>query len=338
MAMTSALYLGIDGGQSHTEAVVADANGLVLGRGFGGPSNHVEAPGGRERLRNAIADSTSAALRGAGADGPDDTIFAAAYCAMTGEADFKQEIIASVVRATVLRVDHDAPAALAGATVGTAGIIVIAGTGSVVYGESDDGRHARTGGWGYVFGDDGGGFGLAREAVRASLDALDGVGPETSLTATLTRRFGVADLRLLPMHMYNGHVSRDGVADAARDVLAAWQHGDAIAACVVERGLESLAARAESVAARLAMSAPLVCMAGGLFRMDAYREAFADAMRRRVPDAHISLSRLSPAEGAVLLAYRAGGVAITEALRARLQASHVAAGLVRRSGVSSNHA
>ena len=60
------LYLGIDGGQTQTKAVVADASGHVLGRGIGGPSNHVEAPGGRDRLRAGVTDSTNAALREAG--------------------------------------------------------------------------------------------------------------------------------------------------------------------------------------------------------------------------------------------------------------------------------
>ena len=63
---TPALYLGIDGGQTGTQAVLADATGRVLGRGAGGPSNHVEMPGGRERLRDAVIDSANAALREAG--------------------------------------------------------------------------------------------------------------------------------------------------------------------------------------------------------------------------------------------------------------------------------
>ncbi len=54
------LFLGIDGGQTGTQAVLADATGRVLGHGAGGPSNHVEMPGGRERLRQAILDSAGA--------------------------------------------------------------------------------------------------------------------------------------------------------------------------------------------------------------------------------------------------------------------------------------
>lgn len=319
--MSLPLYLGIDGGQTQTKALLADASGRVIGRGVGGPSNHVEAPGGRERLRTGVTASATAALAQAGLGSVAEATFAAVYCGMTGEADFKTDVIAPIFRTGVLVVEHDAPAALAGATLGAPGIIVIAGTGSVVYGESAGGARARTGGWGYVFGDEGSGFGLAREAVRAALDALDDVGPPTTLVDALSERFGTSDLRELPMAMYNGRVTRDAVAAASRDVLAAWLAGDHVAARIVDDGLDALARRVLAVARRLEMADPRVCLSGGVFRAPAYADACGARVRRRVPDAHLSMARLSPAAGAVLLALRAAGVPITDAVRARLAAS-----------------
>ncbi len=314
----SGLFLGIDGGQTETNAVLADASGRVLGRGLGGPSNHVEAPGGRDRLRRAVIDSAGGALRAAGLGGLDAVSFAAVYCGMTGEADFKTEIISDALRASVIRVEHDAPAALAGATLGAPGIIVIAGTGSVVFGENAAGATARTGGWGYVFGDEGSGFGLARDAVRASLDALDDVGDPTALVAVLTTRFAVEDLRLMPMVMYNGHLTRDAVAAAARDVLDTWQAGDPVATRVVAHGLDTLARRVRSVATRLQLADPLVCVSGGVFRSAPYLASFRTAVRSSVVGARVERARLSPAAGALLLALRAGGVPVTDDLRRTL--------------------
>jgi glucosamine kinase len=316
-----ALFLGIDGGQTGTQAVVADAAGRVIGRGAAGPSNHVEMPGGRERLRAAVTDSANAALHDAGHGDVTTVAFSAVYCAMTGEADFKTEIIAPIFSTSTLRVEHDAPAALAGATLGAPGIIVVAGTGSVVFGENAAGETARTGGWGYVFGDEGSGFGLARDAIRAALDALDGIGPETALVPVLMATFGVTDLRLLPMVMYNGHISRDGVAAAARDVLMSWQAGDIVASAVVAAGLDALARRVTSVSMRLHLDDPLVCLSGGVFRSQPYADAFAAAVHARVPGARVERARLSPAAGAVLLALRAGGLPVTDTVRAALLAS-----------------
>ena len=314
----TALFLGVDGGQTGTQAVVADGEGRVLGRGAGGPSNHVEAPGGRERLRAAIVDSVTAALRASGLGTIATTRFAATYCAMTGEADFKTEVIAPLLQTEQLRVEHDAPAALAGATLGEAGVIAIAGTGSVVYGEDGHGGTARAGGWGYVFGDEGGAFGVAREGIRGALDALDEVGPPTTLVHVLSTRFAMDDLRLLPMVMYNGHLTRDAIADAARDVIDAWLAGDAVAGRVVASGVEALAGRVRTVAARVALHAPLVCTTGGLFQSTSYAEAFSQAVRRHVPHAMVTPARLGPDAGALLLAYRTANVPLTASLRAAL--------------------
>ena len=315
------LYLGIDGGQTQTKAVIADATGRILGRGLGGPSNHVEAPGGRERLRRAIVDSAGGALRVAGLGDLDTLTFAAVYCGMTGEADFKTEVITPLFPRAIVRVEHDAPAALAGATLGAAGVVVIAGTGSVVYGENGEGAVARTGGWGYVFGDEGSGFGLARDGVRAALDALDDVGPPTRLVETLTRRFGVQDLRLMPMAMYNGHISRDGVAEAAADVLDAWREGDDVAAQVVSTGLDALARRVRTVATRVQLAEPLVCLSGGVFRSAPYAAAFTAAVQRLLPVARVQPARLSAAAGAVLLAFRTAGIPVTDGMRDALVAT-----------------
>lgn len=311
------IVLGVDGGQSHTEAVVADLQGQVLGRGRGGPSNHVEAPGGRERLRTAVTDSVGGALRQARLGTVDATPFAAAHFAMTGEADFKHEIIGSIVQADQLDVAHDTPAALAGATGGAPGIVIIAGTGSVAFGESADGHVARSAGFGYLFGDEGSGFGVARDALRTAMKAVDRGERLSPLMEQLAVRFGVSDLRDMPMRFYNHQVSRDEVAAAARDVLAAADAGDPLAAAVVKDGIAALVDMVDNVASRLSMSAPDVRMVGGMFRHVPYRMAFERQVRTALPGARAAMPLLGPAEGAVMLALRrAGRVIDADVLRA----------------------
>lgn len=313
------LFLGLDGGQSHTEAVVADAGGRVLGRGHGGPSNHVEAPGGRERLTRAVVESVGGALGAAGLGEVASTRFAAAHFAMTGEADFKHDILASIIQADRLDVSHDAPAALAGATAGRAGIVVIAGTGCVAYGENAQGQSMRCGGFGFVFGDEGGAFGLARDAARACMRALDhGAGP-TPLVRTLCARFDVDDLRLMPMRFYNAKLSRDEIAAAARDVLEAAERGDALAMDAVQAGVSTLVDLVQAVACALDMEAPDVRRAGGLFGNAHWRTTFDAQLAQALPRAVPAAPLLGPSEGAVLLALRAAAVTITPDVVGRLE-------------------
>ena len=98
------MYLGIDGGQSHTTALVADARGNVLGIGHAGASNHARAPGGRERLANAINQSVGAALQQAGLLNHKTVAqykFTSAYLSLTGEPEDKREIVRELLCADV---------------------------------------------------------------------------------------------------------------------------------------------------------------------------------------------------------------------------------------------
>lgn len=210
------IYLGIDGGQSHTEAIVADENGNILGRGFGGASNHAEIPGGRERLENAIKDSVGAALKQALLPPIEEIVFASAHCGMTGGAIYKDEIIRSILRADNLTVGHDAPTALFGATAGKPGIVVIAGTGSVVFGINEKNETARAGGLGYLFSDEGSGFWLAAQMIRLAIKEHDDLIEKSGILEMVLEFFGRAEIREITDDFYNGKLSRDEIASLAK--------------------------------------------------------------------------------------------------------------------------
>ena len=162
------LFLGVDGGQSSTTAIIGDESGRILGAGSGGPCNHVGAAEGRQKLVRAVNECVAKACGQAGLD-PATVAFESACFGMSGGPDDKQAILQEILRARRLLTTTDAVIALAGATAGQAGIITIAGTGSIAFGRNARGETARAGGWGYVFGDEGGGFDITRQALRAAL-------------------------------------------------------------------------------------------------------------------------------------------------------------------------
>src|ERR1035437_5370457 len=169
------LFLGVDGGQSGTTAVIGDETGRILGTGEAGPCNHTVASDGRAKLERAIAGSVGAACAQAGLDAA-AVRFEAACFGMSGGPEDKREILAATLRVERLVVTNDAVIALAGATGTGQGIITIAGTGSIAFGRNPAGRTARAGGWGHIFGDEGGGFDIARQAARAGLGLAAGGG------------------------------------------------------------------------------------------------------------------------------------------------------------------
>ena len=77
------LFLGVDGGQSGTTAVIGDETGRILGTGEAGPCNHAAAAEGRARLERAVADSVAGACARAGCD-PATVSFEAACFGMSG--------------------------------------------------------------------------------------------------------------------------------------------------------------------------------------------------------------------------------------------------------------
>lgn len=325
--MPEELYLGIDGGQSHTDAVISDGEGNLLGRGRGGPSGHAEQLGGLERVRQAVTESVEHALRSAGLGSVRETEFAFAHCAMTGDGDFKEEPFRALLRARHLRVGHDAPAALAGATGGEPGIVVIAGTGSVAYGEKPGGEWLRIGGWGYMFGDEGGGFWTALQGVRRAMLAADGLGEPTALAELALKHFDSSDLMSLAMDVYGESITRDRFATFAAEVYRAATSGDRAAREVVEEGASYLARLASTVARRLAFSEEetRVACVGGVFRGALLREFFASALGEQLPRARITPPRFDPAIGALLLAYREAGLRPTESLLMNLESGRLSA-------------
>ena len=167
------IFLGVDGGQSGTVAAIGDETGRVLGEGEAGPSNHAAGAEGRAKLERALRESLSQAAAQAGLDAA-ALEFESACFGMSGGPEGKHAILSALVRAARLRVTTDAAVALAGATASGLGVVIIAGTGSMALGRNAEGRNARAGGWGYVFGDEGSAFDVVRHAARAARWTLQG--------------------------------------------------------------------------------------------------------------------------------------------------------------------
>jgi N-acetylglucosamine kinase-like BadF-type ATPase len=322
MTQDSRLFLGVDGGQSHTEAVVADEFGNILGFGLGGASNHAEIPGGKERLRNAVLDSVSSALNLNPQSAIRNPHFVSAHFGMTGGADYKEEIIQEIIDAEILKVGHDAPTALASGTGGKCGIVVISGTGSAIYGENERGEKARAGGLGYLFSDEGSGFWLATQTIRLAIKEQDGVIENAGLEKLVLDYFKVGKIRDLTTPFYNGKVSRDEIASFARTVHDAALEGNEVLRGQINFGANCLVENVASVANRLQFVDKLdVVGVGGMFRGTLMQKYFTEILAKKVPNANFIKPRFKPAIGALLLAYRNAKIELSEQLLSNLENS-----------------
>jgi len=294
--------LGVDGGQSSTRAVIGDAHGAIVGRGVAGPCNHVSAAEGEAKLRRVISEVVDAACLDAGISA--DTRFAAACFGMSGGPDDKRRILGETVNAESIEVVTDAAVALAGAAAGGPGIVVIAGTGSIAYGKSEDGRTARAGGWGYIFGDEGGAFDIVRRALRKALAAGEGWGPETTLQATFLTATSSETVNEAMHKFYSDEWPRDRIAKLAPLVDEEAQAGDGAALQVLDECGHSLGVLAGKAPQGLAIDGSenlSTYPIGGVFESQSILAAFkAELLDQGLRAAR---PRHQPAVGALILAY-----------------------------------
>ncbi len=300
---------GIDGGQTATAAAIVDERGVVLGRGLAGPSDHVGQAPDSDRAARAFRQALGQALAAAGL--PAETELEAVAIGLSGyegvwhgrEPQF---------RARVVRYHHDAPAALAGAIAERPAGVVIAGTGSAGYAEGAHGETVRVGGYGYLFGDAGSGFAIARMALAEAMEAADR-GLRSDLGNAALPYFDVPDLRTLAREVALDRIGRPQVAGFARVVLDAARLRDPAAAAIVEDAAAALTRLARALAEQLTPPAgPLpIAFVGGIAShplvMSAVRAGLARAKRIAVvTPAH------DAAIGAALLGFDAAGLARPE--------------------------
>jgi len=297
-------------------ALIADDTGRVIGRSrMEGPTSPTDGEGARQRFTVSLRTTVAGAREAA--DLADDTVFVAACMGFSGGPDDKDAVARSIVPAEAYFITHDAWVALNGATSGGPGIVAISGTGSIAFGKNAKGVTARAGGWGYAFGDEGSGFDLARQAVRAALRHEEGWGPPTALRgalleAAVAKDVTVRDMNDLLHRFYAGEFSRARVAALAELVETTASQGDAVAQELLGSAAQSLAVLAGAVRRNLFDETEPVDVrySGGVFRCRSILARFQMLMEM---DGRTSVSApaYSAAAGALLEAFRIGGVDCT---------------------------
>jgi len=264
----------------------ADGHGVVDAEGPGANVAVLEA-----RL---VDDRLSALLARLGTIHPDACCAGAAGAEVPDARTRLQALLERMLPGCRLSVVHDARLVLAAAGI-NAGIALIAGTGSVAYGRTANGRETQRGGWGWMIGDDGGGAWITREASREVIGRAESGRPVGPLGEAILAACGARDSRELIANLHAMHEPMQwaGVASA----VFASANADPAASEVVHRAAAALAQLARQVQDALGLEGPVV-LAGGLLLNQPLLEA---EVRERTSAQCIRLEE-PPVEGAVRLA------------------------------------
>jgi N-acetylglucosamine kinase-like BadF-type ATPase len=297
--------LGIDAGGTKTVCLLADEGGRVLAESRAGGAN-LQTSGELEveKMLYQVMEETLGAR----------DIRPAAIC--LGIAGVDRPSDAQAVRSIMRRIGWKAPVvvvndALVALVAGTGdrpGVVILAGTGSIAYGVDAARNAARAGGWGYLLGDEGGGFWIGRAALSAVARQFDGRGPATLLTELVLAEMQLATPSDLIHAVYDRGLPRPHVARLAHVVQKAMLAGDAVATHILARAADELVAAAASVVHRLHMRGDVfpTILAGGIFRASPALAADVGARIADVaPRSEVRHLDVEPARGAVTLALAA---------------------------------
>jgi N-acetylglucosamine kinase len=297
--------IGIDAGGTKTVCLLADDRGRVVAEARGGGAN-LQAAGelAVEKVLHAVMEEAL--------DGRDITPDAVCLGIAGVDRDEDAQAVRGIMRRIGFKsrtlVVNDALIALTAGAGEQPGVVIVAGTGSIAYGRDARGRAARSGGWGYLLGDEGGGFWMGRLALMAVVRQFDGRGPATQLTGLVLAAMKLASPTELVQAIYTGGIHRYAIAGIAPVIQEAVDRGDAVATDIVARAATELSAAAGSVIARLGMrgAAFPTVLSGGVFhgvpslisRVEAHVHEIA-------PKSEVRRLEQEPAAGAVRLALAA---------------------------------
>ncbi|HTV73020.1 MAG TPA: BadF/BadG/BcrA/BcrD ATPase family protein, partial [Candidatus Acidoferrales bacterium] len=231
----------------------------------------------------------------------DDAVFEAVVCGLTGYEEGEPQPTLQT-RARRLRVLHDSEIALTAALDGGAGIVVIGGTGSVALGRDEGGTRVRVGGWGFLFGDEGSAFWIARRAATQAMHRVDR-GEDSTLARALLAHTALPSLRAVQQAFAHGELSRSALASFAPVLLQHARAGDVEAHLIrseAARALAELAARAHARLSRVPQRR--ISYTGGLFADEPLRATWREAVAERIAGAVVVEPRAEAALGALRLA------------------------------------
>jgi N-acetylglucosamine kinase-like BadF-type ATPase len=226
---------------------------------------------------------------------------------LSGGSEDKEAFTRELIASDRYKLTNDAEIALLGGTGGEPGIIIIAGTGSIAFGRNAQRKTARAGGWGYIFGDEGGGFDLARQALRRALQYEEGWGPATLLHQALLEVSGAATANAL-LHSFYNQFDRKQIATYAKLVTAAAEGGDPVAIGILKTAAEDLGRYVIGVYRQIFLNSEAVPIVhvGGVFESNLLLSEMKQYLRSKI-GCVVTAPLFSPAAGALIEALRQDG-------------------------------
>jgi glucosamine kinase len=301
--------VGVDGGGTKTLGELADLDGNAVATHAIGPTNpHVVGPEESARTLCSLIRllCTQAHCR------PRDVLRVVLGLAGGGGEKNQRELQAKVKDGLheygapdpIIDVVTDIRVALEGAFDGGPGIAVVAGTGSSIMYKTPGGEVELIGGWGRILGDEGSGYFIGLEALRAVIRDYDGIATSGQLREAMATRFGLGERYRFIEAVYRQHFPIPSLAPLVFDLAA---KKDPVSCEILERASSLLGDRIASALAHMGDGSVGIVLFGGLLEHDTpYKEIFVNELTARFPQVRVQPPLHSAVQGAVMMALSTG--------------------------------
>ncbi len=297
--------IGMDGGGTKTKCVLTDIDLNPIYETIGGPSNFLVIGTDKvsETILNLINECVSS--QKISVEDIEAIVLGTTGGGRRNDAELLEKKIFEDAKQKSLtinkfRVESDARIALEGSFSGKAGSILIAGTGSIMFGKDDKGDIHRVGGFGRFIGDEGSGYRIGRIGLNAVARYFDGRSKSTKIADLLEQEFSISSSEELITEVYRNNFN---IAAVAPLVFDAAESGDKIAQRILEDEADELLLHISAMKTKLNVELLKVSLIGSLLTTANYFSyLFNEKVIRRFNDVQIKEAEHSPEFGAALMA------------------------------------
>ncbi len=298
-------FIGLDGGGTKTKCIITDENLNVISEKVGGPSNFLML--GTETVTETIIQLIESCVKDSELDfhSISSIVLGTTGGGRRTDAEILENSIFNYARQknlpiSLFRVESDARIALEGAFSGKSGSILIAGTGSIMFGKDKNGTIHRVGGFGRFLGDEGSGFRLGQKGLNAVAKQFDGRGEKTLLSEYVYHEFSIKSPEELITEIYRNNFD---IASVAPLVIRAAENSDKIAQEIIETESVEVILHISSMKRKLNEKILLLSFIGSLLTKDNYYSyLIKEKIVQQFDDVLIKEAENPPEIGAVIMA------------------------------------
>lgn len=298
--------VGIDGGGTKTIAAIASEDGKILAKAAAGPVNPNVVQ--KQELFQTLSWLMQDLAKQSGIGLEQITSLFAGISGAGNDRAVRMltKLLHQLVhRDSKVKVEPDTVNALYSGTYGGPGIVQISGTGSITFGINDEGKRDRTGGWGYLFGDEGSGYDIGREGMITALKAFDGRGRDTMLLDMVRDHFQIKSPYDLIQHIYASRSPKGEISPVTRLVFSAYKHGDQAATDILTKAVQEMSCSIRTLKFKLFSPEQSVStiLCGGVFTDKEILPALLQAELRDDGQLRIITPEMNPAGGSIIGAF-----------------------------------